>query len=228
MDCRKLQRMAACAILDGANDTIACMGLPAKRNEPRTTFVVFNPRCRSSPDLTGASLRVFPTLLDTVNHISSLFSIYKSADPDGPKAMYSAHVLRLVDLVTLEEKIIPSTYQVNMHLLQETRRLEVIAAKEGEARREMNRLITRIEDVDDECRAAHSKRHMHSEAISRLQTELKDVQAMTAAMLGDVQPSRYKWEAEDVEMEDLTYHQQVKLCTYIVFNQANPDAESLE
>jgi hypothetical protein len=220
--------MAACAVLDGDNDTIACIGLPAKRNEPRTTFIVFNPRCRSSPDLTGASLRVFPTLQDTVNHISSLFSIYKSAAPDGPKAMYNAHVLRLVDPVTLKENGIPSTYQVNMHLLQETRRLEVIAAKEGEARREMNQLIKRIEAVEDECRVAHSRRKMYSEDISRLRTQLEDVQAMTAAMLGDVQPSRQRWETEDVEMEDLTQNQRVKLCSYVVFNKADPDAESLE
>jgi hypothetical protein len=228
MGCRKLQRMAACAVLDGDNDTIACIGLPGKRNEPRTTFIVFNPRCRSSPDLTGASLRIFPTPQHTINHIASLFSIYKSADPYGPKAMYNAHVLRLVDLVTLKEKIISSTYQVNMHLLQETRRLEVISAKEGEARREMNRLITRIEEVEDECRAAHSKQNMHSETISRLQTRLSDVQAMTAAMLGDVQPSHHRSEAEDVEMEDLTYNQRVNLYSYVVFDQANPDAESLE
>jgi cell division protein FtsB len=220
--------MAACAVLDGDNDTIACIGLPGKRNEPRTTFIVFNPRCRSSPDLTGASLRIFPTPEDTVNHIASLFSIYKSADPDGPKAMYNAHVLRLVDLVTLKEKVTSSTYEVNMHLLEETRRLEVIAAREGEARREMKNLITRIEVVDDECREAYYKQNMHSEAIYRLQNDLSDVQAMTAAMLGDVQPSHHRLEAEDVEMEDLTYDRQVKLYSYAVFNQANLDTESLE
>lgn len=196
--------MAACAVIDGDNDTIVVLGLPAERHVLRKSFIVFNPRCRSSVDLMGASLRHFPTPEDTARHIFSLLNIYKSPYPDGPVAICNALIFRLAEKVFTEEDPLASVYQANMILLRENRQVEITAAKEGEARREMNRTTIRIQAVEEECKRAFERRDRQLEEASFIERQLSHLQAVTAAMFGEVLLPDRRWEDQDVEMDDLT------------------------
>ncbi|KAG8830300.1 hypothetical protein FRC18_008305 [Serendipita sp. 400] len=62
------------AVISGDNDTIAVLSLCDQLTDG---FIVFNPRCRQSPDMTGMSFRLFMDQISTAKHIQNLISVYK-------------------------------------------------------------------------------------------------------------------------------------------------------
>ncbi|KAG8837283.1 hypothetical protein FRC20_006786, partial [Serendipita sp. 405] len=62
------------AVISGDNDTIAVLSLCDQLTDG---FIVFNPRCRQSPDMTGMSFRLFTDRISTAKHIQNLISVYR-------------------------------------------------------------------------------------------------------------------------------------------------------
>lgn len=177
------------------------IGLPGNRNEPRTKFIVFNPRCRSSPELNEASLRFFPSPWDTVRHIFQLINIFRTTDEARPPSLYNSQIFILGDGVYDSDNI-RGIYQANLTLLQRNIHLKVRKSVVDSVIKEMKNVAMRVDLMKEEVAASKKRKKEKLRQIERLQFELQNTEAMTAAILGssaETGPMR----KEDVEMEDL-------------------------
>lgn len=179
---------SSAAIIAGQNDALTIVGAPSKRGGKPLSFIVFNPQCRASTDLGGASLRFFPTVEETVQHVYNITAIHRGGESNAPRHMYSGYILVPPGDIVSPRHEIASQYQANIRLLQETLELKNTRARGLSSRAEIGALQARTELELQEERNTFAQRDTILAEIVALKFELDDIHAFTAVIL-DIHPS---------------------------------------
>jgi hypothetical protein len=170
----------------GQNDALTIIGVSSESMP--SSYIVFNPQCRASTDLGGASLRIFPTVEETVGHVYNITAIHRGVESNSPRHMYSGYILvPHVDTISSGHET-TSQYQVNTRLLQAALKLKAVRAGELSSRAEIGSLQTRAElELQGEIDAFARRDAILAEMVA-LKIDLEDVHAITASIL-ELQPS---------------------------------------
>lgn len=184
---KTLQSRLAAAVIFGQNDTL-CV---AKMHKSVEYFVVFNPRCRASPDLSGASIRLFTTAESTAQHVYNIVNIFTTHLIATSRNVYGASVF-----VPYTEPLIsrrrkgaghPDTavYHANVNLLRTTLELAKAHATQRTSARAIADTERQIDEEKVVVKQAQTSFEERKKVIRKLKQELADSQAITAAMMDD-------------------------------------------
>ncbi|KAG8801684.1 hypothetical protein FRC17_006579, partial [Serendipita sp. 399] len=205
-----LSERPSVTVISGENDTISVLSLCDGRVD---LFIVFNPRCRQSPDMTGMSFRLFKDQDSVAQHIHNLLSIYKninsshtpafsvssvSSGSSGPSTsppihnMYTAHLFVPIDRkahngldISLNELSIDQkvTFQSNMALLKHNVELNNINSSTQNSKREFERLQQSLAIEEEQERKERESIMTHQQLIEEAEAEIQNFEAIAATML---------------------------------------------
>jgi hypothetical protein len=188
----------------GQNDALTIVGVSSESSGKPSSYIVFNPQCRASTDLGGASLRIFPTVEETVGHVYNITAIHRGVQSKAPRHMYGGYILvPQVDTISPGHEI-ASQYQANIRLLQTTLELKTIKAGELSSIAEIGSLQSRTESELQGEMDAFARRDAILAEIVALKLDLEDVHAITASIL-EIPPSPEKT-VTDIETDSEVVH----------------------
>lgn len=179
----QLGSMRSVAVLVGQNDALTVAPLPSlSKSSMSTCYVVFNPQCRASRDMGGASLRYFSNISETARHVYNVISIHRGTNSKDPGHFYTGYVLVPAELFGIGDEM-AAVYQANVSVLQANTEIAAMKEKELALRAEIARLEAELErEVLEEKKILERKEERIAEIVA-LEEDLKDAHSFTAALL---------------------------------------------
>jgi hypothetical protein len=162
-----------------------------KRGE-RPPFIMFNPRCRQSPDLSHASLFIVPDHTMTAQRLQRLFTIISSAvsrEPERLNRLNIYHISLKRQPVGHRYAILP-VYESNLHYLNKELQLQSLDSIDKSISQNIGRVKNQIEaEKLKEAQVTGENSRLQAEIIV-VEQDLRNIQQLTDSVMREQATTR--------------------------------------
>lgn len=146
-------------------------------------MVVFNPRCRRSPDLSHASFLALPDQTTTAKHLERIFAIVSSLVSTDPLNEFIFYHLSLKSQPAGYQNAILPVYESNLRCLSNKLGLESLISTEKSHTQAIERAQTQIIAEKNKEEMATAKKSRILAEIIAMEQDLENLRNLTSSVL---------------------------------------------